>query len=98
MEIYGNRRLVKAEVRDKDCYEKMLKIGVNCGFFHLKVSKWIDNKTQLLQSYKCLEYNHRLDKFQLQQKCFICSENHDFKLCPNKCKLSATTCRSKQRL
>jgi hypothetical protein len=85
-------RLVKAEVRDKDCYDKMLKMGVNCGFFHFKVSKWIHDETQPLQCYKCLDFNHRQDQCQVPQKCLICSENHDFKQCPNKNKPKCANC------
>ncbi len=70
----------------------MLKIGVNCGFFHFKVSKWIHDETQPLQCYKCLDFNHRQDQCQVPQKCFICSENHDFKQCPNKNKPKCANC------
>ncbi len=37
-------RLVKAEVRDRDSYERMLKMGLKYGFFHFKISKWIHDE------------------------------------------------------
>jgi hypothetical protein len=85
-------RMVKAEVKDKDCYERMLKLGVKYGFFQFKVSKWIHNENQPLQSYKCLGFNHRQDQCKVPQKCLICSENHDFKQCPNKSKPKCANC------
>jgi hypothetical protein len=73
--------IVKAELKDKLCYDNIIKFKFKMGSFSFRVSPWKYDELQPLQCYKCLKFGHNQTKCTSSQKCLLCAGEHSFKEC-----------------
>jgi hypothetical protein len=63
---------VKAEVQDKDSFDKLLKLGLKYGWFLFRVSAWKYDNTQPIQCHTCLKFGHlKIRAFQNKNVYFV---------------------------
>jgi hypothetical protein len=81
---------IKAQVIDKDTFEKLIKFGLKYDYFSYKISPWKFNQFQPIQCFICQKYGH-YQQFCTSniQRCLRCSGEHKHKECnptnPIKC-------------
>ncbi len=84
---------IKAQVIDKESYEKLIKFGIKYDSFSYRVSKWRFDAFQPVQCYKCQKYGHNQKVCSSNtQKCLFCSGEHRFKDCPKKDPIKCCNC------